>query len=48
MLAGGRVLADGSPQEVLGDSPVFAPQTARVFGPEWLTPEEVAHAMATL
>jgi energy-coupling factor transport system ATP-binding protein len=48
MLAGGRVIADGSPQEVLGDSPVFAPQTARVFGPEWLTPEEVAHAMATL
>jgi energy-coupling factor transporter ATP-binding protein EcfA2 len=48
MLAGGRVIADGSPQDVLGDSPVFAPQTARVFGGEWLTPEEVAHAMATL
>jgi energy-coupling factor transporter ATP-binding protein EcfA2 len=48
MLAGGRVIADGSAQEVLGDSPVFAPQTARVFGSEWLTPDEVAHAMALL
>lgn len=48
MLAGGRVIADGSPQEVLGDSAVFAPQTARVFGGEWLTPEEVAQAMAAL
>jgi ABC-type multidrug transport system ATPase subunit len=41
MLAGGEVVADGSPGEVMGDSVVFAPQTARVFGPAWLTPEQV-------
>jgi energy-coupling factor transporter ATP-binding protein EcfA2 len=47
MLASGELIADGSPHEVLGDSTVFAPQTARVFGPHWLTPEDVARAMAT-
>ncbi len=46
MLAGGDVVADGSPVEVLGDSPVFAPQTARVLGPPWLTPRDVAAALA--
>ncbi|CAN5662683.1 ABC transporter ATP-binding protein [soil metagenome] len=44
LLAGGEVIAEGSPQAVLGDSPVFAPQMARVFGPGWLTPEQVAGA----
>jgi energy-coupling factor transport system ATP-binding protein len=47
MLAGGRVIADGSPEDVIGDSAVFAPQTARVFGPRWLTPERVAEAMSS-
>ena len=46
MLAGGRAIADGPPEEVIGDSTVFAPQTARVFGPAWLTPERVAEAIA--
>ena len=45
MLAGGEVIADGSPREVIGDSSVFAPQTARVFGPDWLTPGHVARAL---
>jgi energy-coupling factor transport system ATP-binding protein len=45
MIAGGEVIADGSPSDVLGDSPVFAPQMARVFGNGWLTPEEVAAAV---
>ena len=45
MLAAGEVIADGSPADVLGDSPVFAPQMARVFGAGWLTPEEVAAAV---
>lgn len=45
MLAGGELVASGSPEDVLGDSPVFAPQTARVFGPRWLTPERVVDAM---
>ncbi|HEX2236462.1 MAG TPA: ATP-binding cassette domain-containing protein, partial [Actinomycetota bacterium] len=44
MLGGGEVVAAGAPARVLGDSPVFAPQTARVFGPDWLTPEDVARA----
>lgn len=46
MLAGGEVIADGPPSEVLGSSAAFAPQTARVFGPDWLTPEQV-HAAVT-
>lgn len=46
MLAGGEVVADGDPATVLGDSLVFAPQMTRVFGPGWLTPEQVAKAMA--
>lgn len=46
MLAGGEVIADGAPSDVIGDSPVFAPQMARVFGPPWLTPEQVVKAMA--
>jgi energy-coupling factor transport system ATP-binding protein len=45
MLAGGEVIAEGSPAAVIGDSPVFAPQTARVFGPQWLTPEAVIAAI---
>jgi energy-coupling factor transport system ATP-binding protein len=46
MLAGGEVIADGTPGGVLGDSHVFAPQMTRTFGPGWLTPEQVAEALA--
>jgi energy-coupling factor transport system ATP-binding protein len=46
MLAGGEVIADGPPGRVLGDSQVFAPQMTRVFGAGWLTPEQVAEALA--
>ena len=46
MLAGGEVIADGDPAAVLGDSHVFAPQMTRAFGPGWLTPEQVAEALA--
>jgi energy-coupling factor transport system ATP-binding protein len=45
LLAGGEVIADGSPAEVLADSPVFSPEMTRVFGPGWLTPEQVARAL---
>jgi energy-coupling factor transport system ATP-binding protein len=45
MIATGEVIAQGKPGDVLGDSPVFAPQMARVFGPGWLTPEQVAAAV---
>jgi energy-coupling factor transporter ATP-binding protein EcfA2 len=47
MLAGGEIVADGSPAEVMGDSVVFAPQTARVFGPRWLTPDQVSNFVCT-
>jgi energy-coupling factor transporter ATP-binding protein EcfA2 len=47
MIASGDVIAHGKPAEVLGDSPVFAPQMARVFGPGWLTPEQVAAAVTS-
>ena len=46
MLAGGEVVADGATAHVLGDSTVFAPQMTRAFGPGWLTPEQVAAALA--
>ncbi len=46
MLAGGEVVADGATDVVLGDSTVFAPQMTRAFGPGWLTPEQVAEALA--
>ena len=45
MLAGGEVIADGDTKSVLGDSHVFAPQMTRVFGPGWLTAEQVAEAL---
>jgi energy-coupling factor transporter ATP-binding protein EcfA2 len=45
MLAGGEIIADGSPEHVLGDSHVFAPQMTRVFGPGWLTPTQVRAAL---
>ncbi len=45
MMAGGETIADGPPGHVLGDSHVFAPQMTRVFGPGWLTPEQVAAAL---
>ncbi|MDQ3955677.1 MAG: ATP-binding cassette domain-containing protein [Actinomycetota bacterium] len=45
LMAEGQIIADGRPAEVLGDSPVFAPQMARVFGPGWLTADQVADAI---
>ena len=46
MIAEGEVIADGGTAEVLGDSAVFAPQMSRVFGPGWLTPQQVEAAMS--
>ncbi|MGZ8630417.1 MAG: ABC transporter ATP-binding protein [Actinomycetota bacterium] len=46
ILAGGEVVAEGDPGVVLGDSMVFAPQMTRAFGAGWLTPEQVAEALA--
>lgn len=41
ILGRGEVIADGEPRTVMGDSAVFAPQMTRVFGPGWLTPDQV-------
>jgi energy-coupling factor transport system ATP-binding protein len=42
MLSQGEILAEGTPAEVLGGSPLFAPQVARLFpNTGWLTVEDV-------
>lgn len=45
MLARGEVISDGDPAVALSDSQVFSPQMTRVFGPGWLTPQQVAVAL---
>jgi energy-coupling factor transporter ATP-binding protein EcfA2 len=45
VLAEGELIDEGPPERVLGDSSVFAPQVTRVFGPPWMTPEQVASAL---
>lgn len=45
LMGQGRIIADGAPAQILGASPLFAPQTARLFpGTGWLTPEDVLSA----
>jgi energy-coupling factor transport system ATP-binding protein len=47
VLAEGEVVADGPAREVVGHSPVFAPQVAKVLAPAgWLTVDEVARALS--
>ena len=41
VLGNGEVVADGSPRDVLSGSLTFAPQTNRIFGGRFLTPEDV-------
>lgn len=42
LMSQGEVIADGAPSEVLGASPLFAPQVARLFPDTgWLTAEDV-------
>jgi len=42
LMSQGEVIADGAPAEVLGASPLFAPQVARLFpNMGWLTAEDV-------
>ncbi len=46
VLADGEVVAAGRTDEVIGASPAFAPQVAKVLQPEvWLTVDEVARAL---
>lgn len=46
VLAGGEVVSDGAPGEVLSDSQIFSPQMTRVFGAGWLTFRQVAAALS--
>jgi energy-coupling factor transport system ATP-binding protein len=46
VLADGEVVADGPAREVVTQSPVFAPQVAKVLAPQpWLTVDEVRSAL---
>lgn len=45
LMSQGEIIAQGAPAEVLGSSPFFAPQIARLFpGTGWLTPDDVVIA----
>ncbi len=46
VMAEGEVVSDGPTAEVLGGSPAFAPQVAKVLGADWLTVEDVRTALA--
>jgi energy-coupling factor transport system ATP-binding protein len=41
VLAEGEVVSAGPTRRVVTESPAFAPQVAKVLGPEWLTVEDV-------
>ncbi len=45
VMAQGDIVADGPVADVLGGSPAFAPQVAKILGPDWLTVTEVATAV---
>ncbi len=47
VMADGEVVADGPAQDVIGSSPMFAPQVAKVLAPaRWLTVDQVAAGLA--
>jgi energy-coupling factor transport system ATP-binding protein len=46
LMSEGEIIASGPPAEILGASPLFAPQIARLFPTSgWLTPEDVLSAL---
>ena len=46
LLSQGRIISEGDPATVLGSSPLFAPQVARLFpGTGWLTVEDVLRSL---
>ncbi|ALG09129.1 ABC transporter ATP-binding protein [Kibdelosporangium phytohabitans] len=45
VMAEGEIVSDGPAVEVLGSSPAFAPQVAKVLGPDWLTVADVETAL---
>jgi energy-coupling factor transport system ATP-binding protein len=49
LMSQGEIIADGAPAEVMGSSPLFAPQIARLFPRRgWLTVEECLSGLADL
>jgi len=47
LMSQGEIIASGRPAEVLGASPLFAPQVARLFpGTGWLTTQDTLSALA--
>jgi energy-coupling factor transport system ATP-binding protein len=46
VMAEGEIIAEGPAVDVLGGSPAFAPQVAKILGPQWLTPADVEAALA--
>lgn len=46
VMADGEIVALGPAGDILGASPAFAPQVAKILGPDWLTVAQVSHALA--
>ncbi|MRK00307.1 ATP-binding cassette domain-containing protein [Aeromicrobium sp. S22] len=46
VMAEGEVVSTGRTTKVLAESPAFAPQVSKILGPDWLTVEQVAEALA--
>jgi energy-coupling factor transporter ATP-binding protein EcfA2 len=47
LMGQGEIIASGEPGRILGASPLFAPQVARLFpGAGWLTPEDALRGLA--
>jgi energy-coupling factor transport system ATP-binding protein len=45
VMAEGEIVSDGPSSEVLGGSPAFAPQVAKILGADWLTVTDVETAL---
>jgi energy-coupling factor transport system ATP-binding protein len=45
-MAGGDIVSDGPPAQILAGSPAFAPQVAKVLDAGWLTVRQVREALA--
>lgn len=46
VMAEGEIVSDGPTHEVLGGSPAFAPQVAKILGEPWLSVADVEQALA--